>query len=59
MFLQVKHCVKVRQNSKYREEEGTVIISGADLVSEVALCASVKVLFVTQGSLVPGKCALT
>ncbi|GAB4814944.1 hypothetical protein N2152v2_001990 [Parachlorella kessleri] len=49
----VKHCVRVRQNSKYREEEGTVIISGADLVSEVAQCASVEVLFVVQGSLVP------
>lgn len=52
----VKHCVKVRQKKGYREEEGTVILSGSDLVEEVAEHgASIKVLFVTQGADIPGK----
>ena len=51
--LAVKHCVKVRTQRSYRESSGTVIVSGADLVSEIAPHVPLRTLFYLQGSLAP------
>ncbi len=34
----VKHCVKLRESAKYRREVGAALVSGADLVRELAEC---------------------
>ncbi len=36
MFLAVKHCVKLRSQRGYRESNQSVVLSGADLVRELA-----------------------
>ncbi|EFN55529.1 hypothetical protein CHLNCDRAFT_133965 [Chlorella variabilis] len=41
----VKHCVKLRESSKYRREVGAALVSGADLVVELApYCAPYRAL---------------
>lgn len=41
----VKHCVKVRTQRPYREASGTVIVAGADLLTELAPHVQVLTLF--------------
>lgn len=44
----VKYLVKLRENREYREEIGSVVISGAKLVREVAAIAAPKKIFVEE-----------
>ena len=46
----VKHCVKVRTQRSYRDASGTVIVNGADLVTEVAPHVALRTLFYLQGA---------
>jgi hypothetical protein len=55
-FLAVKHCVKLRESGKYRQEVGSALISGADLVAEVAALsgAPLRALVGLDGAQMPG-----
>jgi RNA methyltransferase, TrmH family len=47
----VKHLIKLRQNRAYREEQGSVVVSGLKLVKEIAQRATPKRVFVEDPSL--------
>ena len=53
----VKHCVKLRESGKYRQEVGSALISGADLVAEVAALsgAPLRALVGLDDAQMPGR----
>lgn len=49
----VKHLVRLRQNRDYRHEQGTVLIEGKKLVTEICLHQQPEVLLTSDASLIP------
>lgn len=46
----VKHCVKLREDRSYRQNHGSVIVSGTKLLGELAGRSALKVLFIQQSA---------
>lgn len=49
----VKHCVHLRQNHDYRDQERSLIISGVKLISEISGIVKIKSLFVYNETFIP------
>jgi hypothetical protein len=50
----VKHCVKLRESGRYRREAGAALLSGADLVLELApYCAPYRALVALDEAQLP------
>lgn len=53
----VKHCVRLRESSKYRQEAGSALVSGRDLVCELAPLAAVHALLALSEAQLPASIA--